>query len=244
MPRLISASDIKWAYSRKLISNPMNEFMDCLCVFIGEILRSDEIGLLIWQSQPILMVKISKVDFESENHYVETFNFDDSKIKIFIDKYVSNLNLSTSPAIGISGMEIFCYRPKLDKPYHPKIHPSYTQAREKASRILSIVFLTIVEPTLEISCVSLAQVDAKILSKLPKGASVQESDQGNIYEIIDELQSAVGRWIAEFYTDEIGTKKYRIKNKYPLAPNPLSGTTLFFIGADDDGNLISYQTNT
>ena len=240
MSRLISASDIKWAYSKKLISNPMNEFIDCLCVFIGEILRSDEIGLLIWQSQPILMVKISKVNFEAEDHCVEIFNFDGSEVEGFIEEFVSKLNATKTPVAAFSGMEIFCYRPKPHKPYHPKIHPSYNQAREKASRVLSIVFLAMVEPTFETSWVSLAQVDAKISSKFFKRASVEESDQ----KIIEEFQSAVEHWIAEFYTGEIGTKQYKIKNKYPLAPNPLSGTTLFFMGADDDGNLISYQANT
>lgn len=244
MPRLISASDIKWAYNKKLISDPMNEFMDCISVFVGEILRSDEIGLLVWQNQPILMVKISKVNFESGDHYVETFNFEGSKVKGFLDKCVSNLNPSISPVITFSGMEVFCYRPKPDKPYHPKMHPSYTQAREKASRILGIIFLAIVEPTLETSYVALAQVDIKILPKFFKETPMEESNQGNLYEIIEEFELAVVRWIAEFYTDEIGIKKYMVKNKYPLAPKPLSGTTLFVVGTDDDGNLISYQANT
>ncbi|MBD2742995.1 hypothetical protein [Coleofasciculus sp. FACHB-1120] len=233
MTKTIKVSDIKWAYSRKLDSNLVEGFIKSLCLFVGEILRSDEIGLIVWQHQAILMVRIHRIDFETEVTYVDAINFKDSGLK----EMLKNLNLDNNgPAFICSCFEVFCYRPKLDKPYHPKIHPTYIRARERASRILDAIFTVAIAPG-EGAYVSFAQVDKKTSTKFFKKTSNQNQPKD---ELIN-FAKVVGSWIGEFYTDEIGSKQYKTKNRYPIAPKPLEGCELHVITSDDDGNLISYQ---
>jgi hypothetical protein len=233
LTKTIKVSDIKWAYSRKLDSNPMDGFIQSLCLFVGEILRSDEIGLIVWQHQPILMLRIYKVDFKTQATYVETIGFEDSGF----EKMLIELNLhNKSSALICSSFEVFCYRPKVGKPYHPKMHPTYIRARERASRILIGIWTVAIDPD-EGAYVSFAQVDEKTSTKFFKKASNQKQSND---EVIN-FATAVGSWIGEFYTDEIGSKQYRTKNRYPLAPKPLKGYQLYVLTSDDDGNLISYQ---
>lgn len=233
MARTIKVSDIKWAYSRKLDSNPLGGFIQSFCLFIGEILRSDEIGLIVWQHQPILMLRIYKVDFKTQATYVETIGFEDSGF----EKMLIELNIhNTSSARICSGFEVFCYRPKPDKPYHPKIHPTYIRARERASRILNGIWTVAIDPD-EGAYVSFAQVDEKTSTKFFQ----KTSNQNQSHDELRNFVIAVGSWIGEFYTDEIGSKQYKTKNRYPIAPKPLEGCDLHIITSDDDGNLIAYQ---
>jgi hypothetical protein len=235
LTKTVKLSDIKWAYSRKLDSNPLKGFMHSLCLFIGEILRSDEIGLLVWQHQPILMFRIYKVDFKTEATYVETIGFEDSAF----EKMLIELNLHNKPsALICSGFEVFCYRPKPNEPYHPKMHPTYIRARERASRILDGIFTVGIAPDEE-GFVSFAQVVKKASTKFFIKMSKQKEIKND--EIIN-LVKAVDNWIAEFYTDEIGSKQYKTKNRYPLAPKPLKGCVLFVLTSDDDGNPMGYQS--
>jgi hypothetical protein len=163
LARTIKVSDIKWAYSRKLDSNPLEGFIHSLCLFIGEILRSDEIGLIVWQRQPILMFRIYKVDFKTELTYVEAIGFEDSAFeKMLIELNLHNPNKPSS--IICSDFEVFCYRPKPNKPYHPKMHPTYIRARERASRILDGIFTVGIAPDEE-CFVSFAQVVKKASTK-------------------------------------------------------------------------------
>ncbi|MBD1890639.1 hypothetical protein [Coleofasciculus sp. FACHB-SPT9] len=235
MAGAIKVSDIKWAYSIKIDSNPLKGFIHHLSLFIGEILRSDEIGLIVWQGQPILMFRIYKVDFNTNKTYVEVIGFEDSKF----EEMLIELNLhNRSSAVICSGFEVFCYRPKPDKPYHPKIHPTYIRARERASRILNGVWAMAINPDEGVH-VSFAQVDAKISTNFFKRMSKQKEIQND--EILN-LVVTVNNWVAEFYTDQIGSKHYKTKNRYPLAPKPLNGSVLLVLTSDDDGNLISYQS--
>ncbi len=234
MARTIKVSDIKWAYSRKIGSNLLKEFIESLCLFIGEILRSDEIGLIVWQRQPILMSRIYKVDFNTNKTYVETIGFEDSAF----EKMLIELNLHNKPSPLIcSSLEVFCYRPKPNEPYHPKMHPTYIRARERASRILDGIFIVGIAPDEE-GFVSFAQVVKKASTKFFIKMSKQKEIQND--EIIKFVE-AVDNWIAEFYTDEIGSKQYKTKNRYPLAPKPLKGCVLFVLTSDDDDNPMGYQ---
>ena len=236
MTKTIKVSDIKWAYSRKIGSNPLKEFIESLCLFIGEILRSDEIGLIVWQRQPILMSRIYKVDFKTELTYVEAIGLEDSAFeKMLIELNFHNPNKPSS--IICSDFEVFCYRPKPNKPYHPKMHPTYIRAREQASRILDGIFTVGIAPDEE-CFVSFAQVVKKVSTKLFMIMSKQKEIQKD--EIINFVE-AVDNWIAEFYTDEISSKQYKTKNRYPLAPKPLKGCVLFVVTSDDDGNPMGYQ---
>lgn len=230
----IKVTDIKWAFSKVLNTNVIQGFIHSICLFIGEIIRSDEIGLLVWKNQPILMVLIHKIDFETETNYVEIINFKDSGLK----KMLTNINIDNKrPAIICSGFEVFCYRPKPDKPYHPKMHPTYIQARERASRVLDGICTVAINPGMD-ACVSFAQVDEKTSTKFFK----KTSNQNQHYDEVINFATAVDTWIGEFYTDGIGSKQYRTKNRYPLAPKPLEGCELHVITSDDDGNLIAYET--
>ena len=235
MAKTIKVSDIKWAYTIKLDSNPLEGFIRNLCIFVGEILRSDEIGLIVWQHQPILMLRIYKVDFKTQSTYFEATGLEDSGLTKMLNKL--NLHNKYSELI-CSGFEVFCYRPKPDKPYHPKMHPTYIRARERASRILNGIW-TLAIDTDEGAYVSFAQVDEKTSTKFFKKTSNQKELQND--EIINFVD-AVNNWIAEFYTDEIGSKQYKTKNRYPLAPKPLKGCVLFVLTSDDDGNLMFYQS--
>ncbi len=233
MARTIKVPDIKWAYSRKLNSNPLEGFIHSLCLFIGEILRSDEIGLIVWEHQPILMLRIYKVDFKTQATHVETIGFEDSGF----EKMLIELNIHNKPsALIFSAFQVFCYRPKPDKPYHPKMHPTYIRARERASRILNGIWTLAIDPDAG-SYVSFAQVDEKTSTKFFKKTSNQNQPND---EVIN-FAIAVDSWIEEFYTDEIGSKQYKTKNRYPIAPKPLEGCELHVITSDDDGNLIAYQ---
>jgi hypothetical protein len=233
LARTIKVSDIKWAYSRKLDSNPLEGFIHSLCLFIGEILRSDEIGLIVWEHQPILMLRIYKIDFKTQATHVETIGFEDSGF----EKMLSELNIHNKPsALICSAFQVFCYRPKPDKPYHPKMHPTYIRARERASRILNGIWTLAIDPDVG-AYVSFAQVDEKTSTKFFKKTSSQNQPND---ELIN-FAIVVGSWIGEFYTDEIGSKQYKTKNRYPIAPKPLQGCQLHVITSDDDGNLIAYQ---
>jgi hypothetical protein len=233
LARTIKVSDIKWAYSRKLDSNPLEGFIHSLCLFIGEILRSDEIGLIVWEHQPILMLRIYKIDFKTQATHVETIGFEDSGF----EKMLSELNIHNKPsALICSAFQVFCYRPKPDKPYHPKMHPTYIRARERASRILNGIWTLAIDPDVG-AYVSFAQVDEKTSTKFFKKTSSQNQPND---ELIN-FAIVVGSWIGEFYTDEIGSKQYKTKNRYPIAPTPLQGCQLHVITSDDDGNLIAYQ---
>ena len=182
------------------------------------------------------MFRIYKVDLITESTYVETIGFEDSGL----EKMLRELNLNNkSSALVCSGFEVFCYRPKPDKPYHPKMHPTYIRARERASRILNGIFVIIIESD-EVAFVSFAQVNDKVYTKFFKKLSKQNSYYHD--HEVENFAKAVDSWMGEFYTDEIGSKQYRTKNRYPLAPTPIKGYQLHVITLDDDGNLIAYQT--
>lgn len=88
-----------------------------------------------------MMVRIHKVDFETEATYAELITLKDSRLKEMLNK----LHLENNePKIICSGFEVFCYRPKRDKPYHPQMHPTYIRAREQASRILDALYAVII----------------------------------------------------------------------------------------------------
>ena len=179
------------------------------------------------------MLRIYKVDFKTEATYVETIGFEDSGFK----KMLIELNThNKSSALISSGFEVFCYRPKPDKPYHPKMHPTYIRARERASRILNGIWTLAIDPE-EGAYVSFAQVDAKTSTKFFK----KTSNQNQSHDEVINFATAIVSWIGEFYTDEIGSKQYKTKNRYPLAPKPLKGCVLFVLTSDDDGNSIGYK---
>jgi len=234
--KTIKVSDIKWAYSKKLDSNPRAGFINILGLFVGEILRSDEIGLIVWQHQGIMMVKIYQVDFETKVTYVEMIDFKDSGLT----EMLKNLDLDNKdPTTVSSGFEVFCYRPKRDKPYHPKIHHTYTRARERASRIWDAIFMVSIDPS-KGAYFAFAQVDKKISRKFFK--QTKTSNKNQLMDEMINFEAAVVNWIGEFYTEEIGSKQYKTKNRYPLAPQPLQGCQLYVITSDDDGNPIAYKT--
>ena len=236
MHKTIKVTDIKWAYSKVLDTNTTEGFMNSLCLFVGEIVRSDEVGLIVWQHQPIMMVRIHKVDFETEATYAELITLKDSRLKEMLNK----LHLENNqPKIICSGFEVFCYRPKRDKPYHPQMHPTYIRAREQASRILDALYAVIIKPEKE-ACLAFAQVSDNISKTFFKRLSNKNKNQQND-EIIN-FATSVDNWLGEFYTNEIGSKQYKTKNRYPIAPKPLEGVELFIITSDEDDNLISYQT--
>jgi hypothetical protein len=237
--KTIKVSDIKWAYHKKLDSNPRAGFIESLGSFVGEILRSDEIGLIVWKEQGIMMVKIHKVDFETQVTYVEMIGFKDSGLTEMLKNLHLDNNDPTTISSGFSEFEVFCYRPKRDKPYHPKIHHTYTRAREQASRILDAIFMVSIDPS-EGAYFAFAQVDQKISTKF-----FNKTKTSNRHQLIDEMinfEAAVVTWIQEFYTEEIGSKQYKTKNRYPLAPQPLKGCQLYVITSDDDSNPIAYKT--
>ncbi|MEH2212850.1 hypothetical protein [Nostoc sp.] len=236
MHKTIKVTDIKWAYSKALDTYTTEGFMNSLCLFVGEIVRSDEVGLIVWQHQPIMMVRIHQVDFETEATYAEMITFKDSRLKEMLNK----LHLENNePKIICSGFEVFCYRPKRDKPYHPQMHPTYIRAREQASRILDALYAVIIEPEKE-AHLAFVQVSDNISKTFFKRLSNKNKNQYND-EIIN-FATCVDTWIGEFYTNEIGSKQYKTKNRYPIAPKPLEGVELFIITSDEDDNLISYQT--
>lgn len=239
MTKTIKVSDIKWAYRKQLDSNPRAGFIESLGSFVGEILRSDEIGLIVWQHQRIMMVKIHKVDFETQVTYVEVIGFKDSGLTEMLKNLHLDNNGPTTISLGFSGFEVFCYRPKRDKPYHPKIHPTYTRAREQALRILDAIFMVRIDPS-EGAYFAFAQVDQKISRKFFK-----KTKTSNQHQLMDEMinfEAAVVNWIGEFYTEEIGSKQYKTKNRYPLAPQPLKDCQLYVITSDDDSNPLAYKT--
>ena len=155
-----------------------------------------------------------------------------------LSRLTSDLNLDNKcPAMICSGFEVFCYRPKPDEPYHPKMHPTYNRAREKAARVLHRIYLA-VKVSDKDACVSFAQTNEQIATKFFKRASDQERRNTELEKFV----TAVDNWLSEFYTDAIGSKNYRTKNRYPLAPRPIESGELHVITSDDDGNLIAYKT--
>ncbi|WP_193889183.1 hypothetical protein [Nostoc sp. LEGE 06077] len=238
MNKRIKATDIKWAYSKEIGTNKTQGFINSLCLFVGEIIRSDEVGLIVWRHQPIIMIRIHKVDFDTETTYAEIITFKDSRLKDMLN----DLNLENNdPKIICSGLEVFCYRPKPDKPYHPYIHPTYIRAREQASRVIDAIYTVFINPEIG-ACVSFAQVKENISEKFFKTLSKKKKPQADDEEIMN-FATSVDNWLREFYTNKIGSKQYKTKNRYPIAPKPLEGTALYVITSDEDGNLIFYHTD-
>ncbi|WP_341530667.1 hypothetical protein WKK05_16150 [Nostoc sp. UHCC 0302] len=236
MNKTIKVTDIKWAFSKVFDTNTTQGFINSLCLFVGEIIRSDEVGLIVWRHQPIIMIRIYKIDFDTEVTHAEMITFKDSGLKDMLN----SLHLENNdPKIICSGFEVFCYRPKPNKLYHPHIHPTYIRAREQASRILNALYAVIINPY-EGACVSFAQVNDKISETFFKRLSNKNKTQDD--DEINNFAIAVDNWLGEFYTNEIGSKQYRSKNRYPIAPKPLEGVELFVITSDEDDNLISYKT--
>jgi hypothetical protein len=239
LTREITAGDIKWAFCTKIEAEPKQTFLRSLCLFVSEVIRSDEIGLIVWQHQQILMVKVEKINFDTETHYAEVINFEGSRLVNMLE----TLNLeSNKPTVGLSGFEVFCYRPKVDKPYHPRMHPTYLRARERASRIIDAIY-TFAIGSNEYPFVAFAQVDKKLSERFFKKFAKQASNDEKL-DGFSNFAMAVDVWMREFYTDKIGSKNYKIKKRYPIAPQPIEGAQLFVVTTDDDGTLISYETKT
>jgi hypothetical protein len=240
LTRGITAGDIKWASWTKIEAEPKQTFLRSLCLFVCEVIRSDEIGLIVWQHQQILMVKVEKINFDTEMHYAEIINFESSRLVNMLE----TLNFeSNKPTVGLSGFEVFCYRPKVDKSYHPKMHPTYLRARERASRIIDAIYAFGIDSEPENGFVAFAQVDKKISERFLKKFTQQTSNEKK-FDGFSNFIETVDVWMREFYTDKVGSKNYKTKNRYPIAPQPIEGAQLFVLTTDDDGNPISYETKT
>ncbi|MGH1395866.1 MAG: hypothetical protein ACRAVC_17845, partial [Trichormus sp.] len=183
------------------------------------------------------MIRIHKVDFDTEATYAEMITFKDSRLQDLL----KHLDIDNNkPKMICSGFEVFCYRPKRNKPYHPYIYPTYIRAREQTSRVLDAIYLVITNPERK-ACISFAQIRENISDIFFKNLSKKNKKEVGEQEIID-FATSVDNWIGEFYTNQLWSKQYRTKNRYPIAPKPLEGTALYVITSDEDGNLISYQT--
>ena len=246
MSNAIKLTDIEWAYTIKLDSNTSlaNGFIKNLSLFVGEIIRSDEIGLIVWGQQPIFMVRIYKIDLENKGNYVEIITFQNSGMKGML----TSLGLTNHNSdIICSGFEIFCYRPKPDHPYHPRMYPTYNRAREKASRILDTVLIVLKAPDMS-SVFSYAKVNTQSSIKFFKKLAEQDKHTKEILdkhteETVINLATLIDCWIQEFYSKEIDSKQYKTKNRYPLSPQPLEGCKLVVLTTDDDDKLITYEVD-
>ena len=238
MSNAIKLTDIEWAYTIQLDSNTSvaNGFIKNLSLFVGEIIRSDEIGLIVWGQQPIFMVRIYKIDLENKGNYVEIITFQNSGMK----EMLTSLGLTNHNSdIICSGFEIFCYRPKADNPYHPRMYPTYNRAREKASRILDTVLIVLKAPDMS-SVFSYAKVNTQSSIKFFKNLAEQDK---HTKETVINLATLIDCWIQEFYSKEIDSKQYKTKNRYPLSPQPLEGCKLVVLTTDDDDKLINYEVD-
>jgi hypothetical protein len=245
MSNAIKLSDIEWAYTIQADPNTSvaNDFLRNLSLFVGEIIRSDEIGLIVWRQQPIVMVRIYKIDLENKGNHVEIITFQNSGMKeMLTDLGLTNHNSD----IICSGFEIFCYRPKPDHPYHPRMYPTYNRAREKASRILDAIFIVLKARDMS-SIFSYARVNTqasiKFFKKLSERNKNTKKIQDKSTEEIINLTALIDCWIQEFYSKEIDSKQYKTKNRYPLSPQPLEGCKLVVLTTDDDDKLITYEVD-
>ena len=150
-------------------------------------------------------------------------------------------------SITCSGFEIFCYRPKPDHPYHPRMYPTYSRAREKASRILDTIFIVIKTQDMS-TAFSYAKVNTQASIKFFKKLAEQDKSTKEIKdkyakEIAMNLAALIGCWIQEFYSKEIDSKQYKTKNRYPLSPQPLEDCKLVVFTTDDDDKFITYEVD-
>ena len=238
MSNAIKLTDIEWAYSIQVDPSisVIDGFIKNLSLFVGEIIRSDEIGLIVWGQQPIFMVRIYKIDLENKGNYVEIITFQNSGMKGML----TSLGLTNHNSdIICSGFEIFCYRPKPDHPYHPRMYPTYNRAREKASRILDTVLIVLKAPDMS-SVFSYAKVNTQSSIKFFKNLAEQDK---HTKETVINLATLIDCWIQEFYSKEIDSKQYKTKNRYPLSPQPLEGCKLVVLTTYDDDKLITYEVD-
>jgi hypothetical protein len=216
MSKAIKLTDIEWAYSIIQVDTSISvadSFIENLSLFVGEIIRSDEIGLIVWRQQPIVMVRIYKIDLENKRNHVEIIDFQNSGMKGML----TSLDLTNhNSGIICSGFEIFCYRPKPDHPYHPRMYPTYSRAREKASRILDAIFIAIKAQDMS-AAFSYAKVNTQASIKFFKKLSEQDT---STEKTVVNLVALIDCWIQEFYSKEIDSKQYKTKNRYPLSPQP------------------------
>lgn len=238
MSNAIKLTDIEWAYSIQVDPSisVIDGFIKNLSLFVGEIIRSDEIGLIVWGQQPIFMVRIYKIDLENKGNYVEIITFQNSGMKGML----TSLGLTNHNSdIICSGFEIFCYRPKPDHPYHPRMYPTYNRAREKASRILDTVLIVLKAPDMS-SVFSYAKVNTQSSIKFFKNLAEQDK---HTEERVINLATLIDCWIQEFYSKEIDSKQYKTKNRYPLSPQPLEDCKLVVLTTDDDDKFITYEVD-
>lgn len=246
MSNAIKLTDIEWAYTIQSAPNTsvVNSFIKNLSLFVGEIIRSDEIGLIVWRQKPIVMVRLYKIDFENKGNHVEIITFQNSGMKGML----TSLGLTNhNSGIICSGFEIFCYRPKPDHPYHPRMYPTYNRAREKASRVLDAIFIVLKAQDMS-SVFSYAKVNTQASVKFSKKLSERDKHTKEIQdksteEIIINLTALIDCWIQEFYSKEIDSKQYKTKNRYPLSPQPLEGCKLIVLTTDDDDKFITYEVD-
>lgn len=247
MSKAIKLTDIEWAYSTIQVDTSisvMDGFIKNLSLFVGEIIRSDEIGLIVWGQQPIFMVRIYKIDLENKENYVEVISFQNSGMK----EMLTPLGLTNhNSGIVCSGFEIFCYRPKPDHPYHPRMHPTYSRAREKASRILDAIFIVMKAQNMS-SVFSYAKVNTQASIKFFKKLAEQDKSTKKIQdkyteETVINLAALIDCWMQEFYSKEIDSKQYKTKNRYPLSPQPLEDCKLVVFTRDDDDKPITYEVD-
>ena len=238
MSNAIKLTDIEWAYSIQVDPSisVIDGFIKNLSLFVGEIIRSDEIGLIVWGQQPIFMVRIYKIDLENKGNYVEIITFQNSGMKGML----TSLGLTNHNSdIICSGFEIFCYRPKPDHPYHPRMYPTYNRAREKASRILDTVLIVLKAPDMS-SVFSYAKVNTQSSIKFFKNLAEQDK---HTEERVINLATLIDCWTQEFYSKEIDSKQYKTKNRYPLSPQPLEDCKLVVLTTDDDDKFITYEVD-
>jgi hypothetical protein len=116
------------------------------------------------------------------------------------------------------------------------MYPTYTMARERASRILNGIFTVIVNA--DKGCfVSYAYVDEKAATKFFQKISKHNELQ---YAEISNFAFTVDKWIGEVYNDALGSKQYKTKNRYPIAPRPLYCDLLPVLTSDDENNFMAY----
>lgn len=211
-------ADIKWAYTERPTTgaSPTELFRKSALLFVGEIMRTDEVAVLTYRSNPIAFCRIFDVNFETRDTFTESIEAPDFDWQILFD------DLRAKQGLVVSGFEILCYRGKsiVDAVTPKKSFKTFSEAKGKASRVITAMFA--INTSAEENLCTIAQVTEKASDKFfaplrnkPKASKYEPMNEDKFFDFLQ----AVDTWQAR-YTDEMGEAMYKRTKRFPLTDFP------------------------
>lgn len=225
----IKEKSIKWGWNKHVSQSPRLALIEAIPLFCAELMRTDEIGLVTSTGRQIVLV-------QHEEKRPPNGSFKILASQEFAGfgwpNLFERLNLKDGqwPECEIvSGFELLLYRPEPGELYTPLKYTSYEEAVKACDRQLFVIFTVMTSPQFG-SLVSMAHVSRKVSLSLFNG-KINAQKSG--------LADAVGDWIKNSYTEEMGEQVYADLSQYPLAERAADSLPI-----DPNAPQIQLQENT